>query len=380
MVDFRLSPEQEQLRNLARDFTAKYIAPKAKHHDETGEFPAEICKKAWELGLMNTHIPEAHGGFGLGMFEGALISEEFGFGCTGIGTVMDCNNLASAPVIVAGNSNQKERFLRPLTEECLFVSYCVTEPQAGSDVQAIRTTAIRKGDKYIINGQKMWITNAGKASWFFVLANTDKTGSHRGMSGFIVPANTPGITIGKKEWNMGQHASDTRAVSFDDVEIPVENRLGDEGDGFKIAMAAFDHTRPLIAAMAVGLSRAAMTFATQYAKDRKTFGKTLAEHQGIQFMIAEMSRDIEAARLLTWQAAWAIDHGLKNTRMAATAKLFAADAAMRIATDAVQIFGGYGYNSEYPVEKLMRDAKIFQIYEGTSQIQRMIIAREVLKG
>ncbi len=378
MLSFVLTEEQGEFQKLAREFSTGEIAPIAGHHDKTGEFPREVCQKAWEVGLMNTHVPVENGGIGLGTLEGSLISEEIGAACTGIGTVLDCNNLASAPVIVAGSMEQRERFLRPLTEELLFASYCVTEPGAGSDVAGIRTVAKRQGDDYVINGQKMWITNAGHAHWFFVLAYTDREKGHKGMSGFVVPADTPGITLGKKEWNMGQHASDTRAVTFDDVVIPAANRLGEEGKGWNIAMAAFNHTRPLIAAMAVGLARCAMTHAMEYAKERKTFGRPLVNHQAIQFMLADMATEIDAARLLTWRAADKIDRGERNALEAAMAKRFAADTAMKVATDAVQVYGGYGYNSEYPVEKLMRDAKIFQIYEGTSQIQRLIIARETL--
>jgi acyl-CoA dehydrogenase len=267
--------------------------------------------------------------------------------------------------------------LAPFVDAPLLCAYGVTEPGAGSDVASIKTTAIKKGDKYILNGQKMWITGAGHASWFFVLAKTDPEGGHKGMSGFIVDAKLPGITVGKKENNMGQRASDTRGITFEDVEVPADCLLGNEGEGFKIAMKAFDHTRPLVAAAAVGLGRAAMEHAIDYAKQRRAFGKAIAEHQGISFMIADMAADVEAARMVVWKAAFEIDAGRKNTIYAAMAKKLAADNAMKIATDAVQVFGGNGFNREYPVEKLMRDAKIMQIYEGTSQIQRVIIAREL---
>jgi acyl-CoA dehydrogenase len=293
---------------------------------------------------------------------------------------MDANTLAAAPILVGGNDDQKRRFIAPMADALHLAAYCVTEPGAGSDVSGIQTTAVRKGDEYVLNGSKMWITNASVADWYFVLAYTDKDKKHRGMSGFVVPANTPGIVVGRKEVNLGQRCSDTRGVQFEDVVVSAKNRLGEEGQGWEIAMKAFDKTRPKIGAMATGLARAAMDHAVRYAMERKTFGKPIAEHQGIQFLIADMARDIEASRLLVWQAACAIDEGKKNTKQAAIAKLFAADSAMRIAVDAVQVFGGYGFNTEYPVEKLMRDAKIFQIYEGTSQIQRLIIARELFAG
>lgn len=378
MVNFTLSDEQKQIQNLAREFAEREIAPKAAHHDQTGEFPREICKKAWELGLMNGHIPEEYEGLGLSVFDSCLVAEEIAFGCTGIGTAMEANNLAEAPLIVAGSDQQKKEFLTPMTQELLFAAYCVTEPDAGSDVAGIKTIARRVGDEYILNGSKMWITNAGVAHWYYVLAYTDPAQGHKGMSSFILKADSPGITIGKKEMNMRQRASDTRSISFEDVKIPARNLLGAEGQGFKISMAAFDHTRPLVASAAVGLARAAMSHAVQYARERKTFGQPIGNYQAISFMLADMDKDIEAARLLCWKASCLIDSGMRNTREAAIAKAFSADIAMRVATNAVQVFGGYGYSREYPVEKLMRDAKIFQIYEGTSQIQRLIISKQLL--
>jgi len=379
MLNFSLSDDQKQLQELARKFAKEEIIPKAAHHDETGEYPREIAKKAWDLGLMNTHIPQEFDGMGLGVLEGCIITEELAYGCTGIATAMEANTLASAPVIVAGTQEQKKEFLGRLISEPLFAAYCVTEPGAGSDVSGIRTNAKKVGGDYVINGSKMWITNASVADWYFVLAYTDPSLKHKGMSGFIVPANTPGITVGKKEWNLGQRASDTRGITFEDVKIPEKYRLGREGEGFKIAMSAFDHTRPAVASGAVGLARRAMDESIQYATTRKTFGQPIAAYQAISFMIADMAKDIEAARLLVQKSAWTIDQGEKNTKFAAFAKAFAADMVMRVTTDAVQVFGGYGYSEEYPVEKLMRDAKIYQIYEGTSQIQRLIIAKEIFE-
>ncbi|MCA9541137.1 MAG: acyl-CoA dehydrogenase family protein [Myxococcales bacterium] len=377
MVDFRLSQEQQQLRALAHDFAEREIRPVAAEHDRTGEWPEAVLRKAWDLGLIHTHIPEAFGGMGLGTFDGQLIGEELAWGCTGFSTAIEANTLAEVPLIVAGNAAQKKKYLGRMTEAPLYAAYGVTEPNAGSDVAAIRTTAVRKGDRYVLNGQKMWITNAGKANWFFVLAKTDANAGHRGMTGFIVDADSPGLSVGKKEWNMGQRASDTRGVTFEEVEVPAENRLGEEGEGFKIAMKAFDKTRPMVASSAVGLARAAFEHAVNYARERKTMGVPIYQHQAVSFMIADMAKDIEAARLLVWQAAWAIDQGIRNTRMAAMAKCFAADIAHRVASDAVQVHGGNGFNTEYPVEKLLRDSKIFQIYEGTSQIQRVIIGKEI---
>lgn len=377
MVSFGLSEDQRQLQQLAHDFSKNEIAPNSHHYDETAEYPWPILQKAFDVGLMNLHIPEEYGGMGLNTFDSCLVAEEFAWGCTGIGTAIEANALAEAPVIIAGNDAQKKEFLAPMTEELRMAAYGVTEPGAGSDVAGLRTKAVKHGDEYVINGSKMWITNASVAKWFFVLAYTDPSKAHRGMSAFIVPSDLEGIEVGKKEMNMGQRCSDTRGISFTDVKIPSKYLLGGEGDGFKIAMKAFDHTRPVISAAAVGLARSAMEHAIRYATERKTFGVPIAKHQAISFMIADMAKDIEAARLLVWKAAWTIDQGLKNTKEAAMSKAFGADMAMRVATDAVQVFGGYGYSKEYPVEKLMRDAKIFQIYEGTSQIQRIIIAKEI---
>lgn len=379
-MDLKLTEEQRALQELAREFARNEIEPVSAHHDQTGEFAMDIYKKAWELGLMNTHIPEEYGGLGLGSFENCLIAEELAAGCSGIYTSMEVNTLAEAPVVVAGTDEQKKRFLTPLTEELRFASYAVTEPDAGSDVASIRTRAVRDGDDYVLNGHKMWITGAGHASWFFVLAYTDPEARYKGMTGFLVPADLPGIHVGKKEINMGQRASDTRAVDFEDVRVPAANRLGAEGEGWLIAMRAFDRTRPPVAAGAVGVARRAMEHAVQYAQERRAFGAPIAQHQAVSFMLADMAKDVAAARLLVWQAALKIDAGERNTMEAAMAKCFAADTVMRVTTDAVQVLGGYGYNSEYPVEKLMRDAKVFQIYEGTSQIQRIIIARELLRG
>ena len=377
MVDFKLTTEQQQLRDLAHSFAEKEMRPVTAHHDASGEFPKEVLNKAWSLGLMNVHVPESCGGMELGSLDGCIIGEELMWGCTGIGTAIEANSLAEAPLVVAGTDAQKKKYLGRMMDEFLFASYAVTEPNAGSDVASVRTTAVKKGDKYILNGEKMWITNAGYANWFFVLAKTDPDAGHAGMSGFIVDGDSPGLSLGRKEWNMGQRASDTRAVRFENVEVPAENLLGAEGAGFKIAMKAFDKTRPAVAAGAVGLARAAFEHAVEYAKERQTMGRPIAKHQAVSFMIADMAKDIEAARLLVWHSAWTKDQGMKNTKLAAIAKCFGADMAHRVASDAVQVFGGNGFNTEYPVEKLLRDSKIFQIYEGTSQIQRLIIAREI---
>ncbi|KAJ1976770.1 hypothetical protein H4R35_002563 [Dimargaris xerosporica] len=377
-VDFTLTEEQKSFQDLARKFAAEEIIPKAAYHDQTGEYPTEIIKKGWEVGLLNTHIPEEFGGLGLGVFDSALITEELSYGCSGIQTAFEANNLAQAPVILAGNTEQKKKYLGRLTEEPLMTAYCVTEPGAGSDVAGIQTRAEKKGDKWVVNGQKMWITNGGKANWYFLLAKTDaQANAGKAFTGFIVDANTPGITVGRKEINMGQRASDTRGVTFEDVEIPAENVLGSPGQGFKIAMGAFDITRPLVASGAVGLARRAMKEAAKYSLERKTMGKPIFNHQAVSFMLADMAIGVESARMMVYKSAWMHDQGQRNTYYASIAKALASEVANKAAADAVQIFGGNGFNTEYPVEKLMRDAKIFQIYEGTSQIQRLIISRHV---
>ena len=384
MIDFSLTEDQQMYQKTAHDFAENVVRPASEHHDRTGEFPWEVLTKAWNLGLMNTMVPAEVGGLGLGALDACIIGEEIAWGCTGIGTAMEANQLATSPVIMHGTDAQKEKYLGMLVNGLRadgkphMAAYGVTEPAAGSDVQGIKTKAVKKGDKYIINGQKMWITNAGHASWIFVLAYTDADAGYKGMTGFIVDADTPGIEMGKKEDNMGQRASDTRGITFTDVEVPAENVLGGaEGTGWFQAMAAFDKSRPIVASASLGLARAAYEYARQYSTERTTFGKPIAKHQAVSFMIAEMAMNIQAARHLVREAAWRHDKGLRNTKEAAFAKAFAADAAQKIATDAVQVYGGFGFNREYPVEKLYRDAKIFQIYEGTSQIQRLIISREI---
>ena len=377
-MNFSLNEDQQSLRDLAREFAAEVIRPGSAHHDETAEYPSEIIRQAHEIGLLNTHIPESAGGLELGCLDGIFIGEELAWGCTGISTAIEANGLAQQPVILGGTDAQHQKYLAPMIEEPIMCAYAVTEPGAGSDVQALKTTAVKQGDKYILNGSKMWITNAGVADWYFVVALTDPEKKARGgMTAFIVERKWPGVIVGKKEMNMGQRCSDTRGITFENVEVPEENIVGSVGDGWKLAMAAFDFTRPGVAAGAVGLARAAMEHAVEYALERKTFGRPIAHHQSIAFMISEMAMNIEAGRLLCMKSADMKDKGLRNTKEDAFAKAFCADMAMKIAVDAVQVFGGYGFNQEYPVEKLMRDAKIFQIYEGTSQIQRLIISKEI---
>jgi acyl-CoA dehydrogenase len=378
-VSFALTDEQKALRDLARDFAAKEIRPKEAEYDEKMHHPVDVVAKAHELGLMNLHVPEEYGGLGLSCFDGMLVGEELYWGCAGIGTSVSANGLGAGPVIIAGSDDQKAKWLAPLIEEPILCSFGLSEPGAGSDVASLKSTAVRDGDEYVINGSKTFITNAGYAAWTVVFAKTDPKGGSKGMSAFIVPMDAPGVTIEKHLDKMGQRATDTSAFALQDVRVPVENRLGEEGDGFKIAMATLDFTRPGTAVGAVGVAQAAYEHAVEYAKQRVTFDVPIAMHQAINFMIADMATEIEASRLLCWQAAWMLDqgYGRKATLYSSFAKRFSADTAMKVATDAVQVFGGYGYIKEYPVEKLMRDAKLFQIYEGTSQIQRLVIAKEI---
>jgi len=379
VVDLTLTDEQKDLRELAHSFAEKDIRKVAWDYDKDGTWPQDIIEKAWEIGLMNTHIAEEYGGPGLDYLSGCLIEEEMGWGCSGIGTSLMANGLASAPVSLGGSAEVKKEYLGMLTEAPKLASFCLTEPDAGSDVSGMKTTATRKGNKYVINGSKCFITNGGYADWFTVYAKTDKDAGHRGISAFVVPKDDT-VTVDKKEDKLGQRASNTATITFNETEIPAGNLLGEENHGFKLAMMTLDRTRPGVAGLAVGIAQAAFEFAAEYSKERVQFGVPIAMHQAVAFMIADMATKIEASRLLVWQSASLLDQGKRNTLAASHAKRFAADSAMEVTVDAVQVYGGYGFIKEYPVEKLMRDAKIMQLYEGTSQIQRLVIAKEILMG
>jgi acyl-CoA dehydrogenase len=362
VVDFTLTDEQKALREMAHDFAAKEIRPVAWEYDKEGTWPDGVLRKAWEVGLMNTHVPEEYGGPGASYLDGTLIEEELSWGCSGIATSIGANGLASAPLALGGSEELKKEYLGMLTEDFKLASFCLTEPDAGSDVSGMRTTAVRRGDKYVINGSKCFITNGGYADWYTVYAKTDKEAGHRGISCFLVPRDDT-VTVDKKEDKMGQRASNTATITFNETEIPADNLIGEENG---------------VAAMATGIARAAFEFATDYSKERVQFGVPIAMHQAIQFMIADMATKVHLSRLATWNSAVLLDQGRRNTIESSHAKRFAADAAMEVTTDAVQVYGGYGFIKDYPVEKLMRDAKIMQLYEGTSQIQRLVIARETL--
>jgi acyl-CoA dehydrogenase len=377
MLEFEPTPEQQALVQTARQFTKDRIIPIAAEADAHSKLPVDVIKQAWELGLVGSSIPEAYGGMGLSELDHVLIVEELAYGCTGIQTSITANTLAAMPIMLAGNEEQKKKYLGSLTKEPLFAAYAITEPAAGSDAAGIQCRARKDGNSWVLNGQKCFITNASVASWYVVFATTNPELRHRGIMAFIVDRDSPGLSIGKKEDKMGQRASDTATVILDDVRVPAENVLATEGDGFKLAMQTFDRTRPDIGAGACGLMRRALEESIKYALERQSFGTVIANHQAVQFMIAEMAIKYEATRLLVQKAAWMIDHGSRNSIIASYSKAFGADAAMQVATDAVQVFGGNGYMREYPVEKLMRDAKVLQIYEGTSQVQRMVIAKNL---
>jgi acyl-CoA dehydrogenase len=378
MFDPTHTDEQQALIETARKFVAERVIPVAGEYDESGEMPLPVFQAAFDLGLMNVEVPEAYGGLGLTTLEGCMIAEELAYGCAGIATSIMCNHLGVLPLLIAGSEAQKQEYLGRVTSDLVFASYCCSEPEAGSDVASMRTRLTPDGDGFILEGQKRWITNGGYAGFYTGFATVDPTLRHKGITAFVIPRDLPGISVGKKENKLGQRASNTVDVIFEGVRLKPENILGQPGQGFAIAMETFDKSRPMIAAQCAGLIRRAMDESARYAGERKTFGVPIAQHQAIQFMIAEMAMAYEAVRLLWNKAAWEVDHGVKRTNTSSIAKAMGADLAMKCTTDAVQVFGGYGYTKEYPVEKLMRDAKLMQIYEGTSQVQRMVIAKNIL--
>jgi acyl-CoA dehydrogenase len=377
MLEFDLSEEQQALVQTARQFTKDRIIPIAAECDRDSKFPKDVFEEAWKLGLVAPVIPEAYGGAGLSELDTVLITEEIAFGCTGIQTSITANQLAATPILIAGSEQQKKKYVGSLTSKPIYASYAITEPAAGSDAAGIQCRARKDGAGWVLDGQKCFITNASFADWYVVFATTNPELRHRSIMAFIVDRDSAGVSIGKKEDKMGQRASDTATVILEEVRVPAENVLAGEGDGFKVAMMTFDRTRPDIGAGACGIMRRSLEESIRYALERKAFGTAIANHQAVQFMIADMAMRYEATRLLVHKAAWMIDKGSTSSLVASYSKAFGADAAMAIATDAVQVFGGNGYMKEYPVEKLMRDAKVLQIYEGTSQVQRMVIAKNL---
>jgi acyl-CoA dehydrogenase len=380
MIEFELAPEQRDFRELAHRFAEKTIRPAAPEADEQEAVPWAVLEKAAEVGLLTYHLPEAYGGGGVtSVLTRAIVDEEIFWGCAGVGSIIGGIGLCATPILLAGTPEQQARilplFCRP--GRVTLGSFALTEPSAGSDAAGIITQAYREGDHYLLQGYKSLITNAGIADVYIVFATVDVSRGVNGITAFIVEADRPGVSPGKVERKLGIRASQTASLALENVEVPVANRLGQEGEGFRIAMRTFDTTRVHIAAGAVGVARAAYEYAAHYARERTQFGKPIAQFQAISFLLADMAMQIDAARLLTWRAAWLADRGQPCTKEASMAKAFAADTAMRVTTDAVQVLGGYGYTRDYPVEKWMRDAKILQIYEGTTQIQRLIIARQL---
>ena len=380
MVTFKLDARQQEIVEKYRDFSDRWIVPNRMKYDESTEFPWDIVRAAYDEKIINGAMPEEFGGNGFNIFEGALASEELGYGCTGIGICIDDSTLALTPMFLAGNDEQKKRFFGEITEKKAVAAYALTEPNAGSDVQGIKSNAIKKGDKYILNGHKRYITNGEVAEYLTVFALADPERGSRSLSAFIVHKDTPGITMLSKLDKMGQRASVQNEITFEDVEIPAENLLGGEGHGFIIAMRTFDRTRTGVAAAAVGNARAAYEYSMKWAKNRIQFGHPITNLQGVSFMLSDMATEIEAARMLVWRAAWAYDNKQKDfSKLSAMSKYYATDIAMKVTTDAVQVMGGEGYSKEHPVEKMMRDAKLSQIYEGTNQVNRLVVSKHILK-
>ena len=377
---YELPDDVKMLQELAMDFTQREIMPRADYYDECEEWPWDIFHKAREVGLVNLNIPEEYGGMGATALEECVIAESMAYGCSGIQTALMLNQLATLPLLIAGTDEQKRRYLPWIIEDGKIAAYCMTEPDAGSDVAGIKSTAIRKQDAYILNGSKSWITDGPVASFFAVFAKTDPDAGHNGISCFLVERDWPGVSTSKPLKKMGQHAAQACQVFFENVEVPAVNRLGEEGEGFRIGMKAFDKSRPGVATAAIGVARRALDEAVAYAGERTAFGQPISHFQGVGFMLADMAIRVEAGRHLAYKAACDVDNRVRNTMSAAIAKAFCAESAMKNATDAVQVFGGNGYSREFPVEKLMRDAKIYQIYEGTTQIQQMIILRELYRN
>ena len=380
MIDFNLTNEQHEIIEKFKDFTDRNILPNRLKYDDLSEFPWDIVKAAYKEGIMNGPMPAMYGGHDFSLLDGALASEELGAGCVGIGICIDANTLALTPLFLTDDEAQKKKWFGRINEEKGVAAYCLTEPNAGSDVQGIKTTALKKGDKYVLKGHKRFITNAEVSTFMTVFAITNPEKGSRSLTAFLVPSDAPGIEFKPHLKKMGQKASVQNEVIFTDVEVPVENRVGAEGYGFIIAMKTFDRTRTGVAALSLGNARAAYETAKEWTKTRKQFGKPIAANQAIGFMLADMAVKLETARLLTWYAAWSAEHDKKKiSKLSAMSKLYASDIGMEVTTDAVQAMGGDGYTWEFGVEKRMRDAKLCQIYEGTNEIQRLVISKNILR-
>jgi acyl-CoA dehydrogenase len=381
MFDFEPSEEQQALIETARRFTRERIIPIAAEYDRESQFPKHVFEEAHAIGLVNTTLPAEYGGPGLSDLDASFVTEELAYGCSGIQTSMTANTLGMTPIKLAGTDDQKKKYLGWLASHPIMVSYATSEPSVGSDVAGMQCRATKDGrGGWVLNGTKQWITNGTLASFYVVFATEDPALKHKGIGAFIVERTQSGVKPGRHEDKLGQRASDTAALVLEDVRSPPGQVLAPPGEGFKLAMETFNQTRPDIGAIAVGIMRRCLDESLLYARDRKTFGVPIAQHQLIQAMLADMKIRIEATSLLVRKAAWSLDRGIRDPMTSSCAKAFGADAAMQSAIDAVQIFGGYGYVKDYPVEKLMRDAKILQIYEGTAQVQRLVIARQIIKS
>jgi acyl-CoA dehydrogenase len=378
VIDFELTEDQIALQEMAHEFAANEMRPKAAAYDQGHTFPEDVMRKAFEVGFLTCTVPAEYGGVGLSDLDTAIVSEELAWGCAGMYTTMMANSLAFTPILLFGTPEQKKRIFAPFLKDMAFASYCLTEREAGSDTSAIKTSARKDGTDYIINGSKCFITNGGVASLYVVFANSAPEKGPRGLSVFAVPRDAPGLSVGKVEDKFGHRASNTTELFFEDVRVPAANLIGREGLGFIVAMRTFDKTRAAVGAAGVGIGRAALEHAVEYSKTRIQFGKPIASFQATAFKLAQMAMDLEAARLTVWRAAWLMDKGKPNGKESAIAKCLGSDVAMRNALEALQIFGGYGYMKDYPIEKLVRDAKLLQIYEGTNEIQRLVISRDVI--
>ena len=378
-INFEITQEQKALRDKVKKFVQDEISPKTAHYDQTGEFPWDILRKAYDLGLFSCYLPKKYGGEGLGLFETALITEELGAGCMAMGTSIMINLLGTSPLLIAGNEDQKQKYLSLCCQQLTLFSFCFTEPDAGSDPSRISTKAERKGDHYVLNGSKCFITNGGVSDYYIVFATLDKNLGTKGLTAFLTPSNAKGIRRGKILDKMGQRASNTSEIFFNNVKIPFENRIGNEGEGYKIGLKSISRSRINVASGAVGIGRTAMENALHYVQKRHQFNQPLGNFQYVQFRLTDMATLLDAARALTWRAAWRADQGENFVKESSMAKDFAGDVVMKVTSEALDLFGGYGYSKLYPMEKLMRDAKLMQIYEGPSPIHKTIIYREIAK-
>ncbi len=379
MVTFEINSEHQTLIEKSKDFADRYMRPVARQYDLSCEFPEPVVQKAYDEGIINGAIPTEYGGAGHSCFSGCLASEELGAGCIGMGICIDANNLALTPILIGGSDDQKKNIFGKLVESRGLAAFCLTEPDAGSDAGGIKTTAVLKGDKYIINGHKRFITNGKQAMWHTIFCATDASRGARGLSAIVVPADAPGIKIGRELPKMGQRASCQVEIDYENVEVPVENRLGKEGQGFLIAMKTLNRTRSGVGAASVGVAREAFDVARDWCQERRQFGQTIASQQAVQFMFADMFTQITASRFLVWNSAENVDKDREKGLYSGMAKMMASDTAMDVTTQCVQLMGGEGYSQDFITEKLMRDAKLLQIYEGTNQIQRVVIAKNILK-